>query len=92
MEDFRFQLKENYFNEPLFEKCTNKHHKMVARQNYERNKCASAALKNKQATVYQDRLSVSMGVVFLNSTFLVYIQQSTAVMLCTAAHVHPCRV
>ena len=28
---------------------------------------------------------------FLYSSFLVYIQQSTAVMLCAAAHVHPCR-
>lgn len=36
--------------------------------------------------------SVSMGVVLLYSGFLVYIQHSTAVMLSTAAHVHPCIV
>lgn len=33
-----------------------------------------------------------MGAGFLYSSFQVYIQQSTAVMLCTAAHVQPCRV
>lgn len=51
------------------------------------------AIANLQTSkdVYHDCFSVSMGVVFLYSSFLVYIQQSTAVMLCTAAHVHPCR-
>lgn len=51
----------------------------------------STALKTNKH-LYQERLSVSMGVVFLYSSSRVYIQQSTAVMLCTAAHVHPCRV
>lgn len=64
---------------------------VVRQQNYKLNNCISTALKTNKR-LYQDWLSVSMGVVFLYSSFLVYIQQSTAVMLCTAAHVHPCRV
>lgn len=58
--------------------------------NYTLNRCASTAQKTNKHH-YQACFSVSMGV-FLYSSFLVYIQQSTAVMLCTAAHVHPCRV
>lgn len=64
---------------------------MVEQHNYKLNIYTSTALKTNKH-LYQERLSVSMGVVFLYSSFLVYIQQSTAVMLCTAAHVHPCRV
>ena len=55
------------------------------------NNFKSAALKTNKHH-YRHCVSVSMGVVFLFSSFLVYTQQSTAVMLCIAAHVHPCRV
>lgn len=43
---------------------------MVVHQNYKLNSCTSTALKTYKH-LYHDCLSVSMGVVFLYSTFLV---------------------
>lgn len=91
MENFLFQFKKSR-NQPLLKSrsLAHKHHKMVVQQNYKLNNHTSNLKTNKHH--YHNWLSVSNGVVFLYSSFLVYIQQSTAVMLCTAAHVHPCRV
>lgn len=65
--------------------------KMVVKHNYKLYNYTCTALKTNKH-LYQERLSVSMGVACLYSSFLVYIQQSAAVMLCTAAHIHPCRM